>query len=122
MKILLLAPRYNLQIQAPIPCTLSCLHNVIQTHDPQEKYLPDPDGDDCIDNTSTSTGAGDEDSEVIGPQLISKNAWREHIAQAMWDSYVSLCRDWGIGVGEQEDPEDDEDDDELDLVYGNTQE
>jgi hypothetical protein len=40
----------------------------------------------------------------------------------MWDSYVSLCQDWGIGISEQGDLENDEDNDKLNIVYGDTQE
>jgi hypothetical protein len=44
-------------------CALSCLHNIICIHDPQERCLLDLDSNNFIDDIST----GDGDPETIEP-------------------------------------------------------
>jgi hypothetical protein len=45
-KILLLAPEYNLEIQARIPAALCAIHNFICIHDSDEEVTAADNGDD----------------------------------------------------------------------------
>jgi DDE superfamily endonuclease len=91
-RILLLAPEYNLQIQARIPAALCAIHNFISIHDPAEDtILRDEEDDDNppfdLDHEASATAA----AEIDIP-----SARRDGIAQAMWDDYLEICRQRGI--------------------------
>jgi hypothetical protein len=101
-RILLLAPEYNLQIQARIPAALCSIHNFIRTHDllDQDEDLVEPDYRNDYDHGNIAEAA------ALRPDEPS--ARRDQIAQQMWDDYVEICNERN-----HEAQEDEEDGDEL---------
>ena len=62
-RILLIAPEYNLEVQAWIPVALSALHNFIHIHDPDEGSVSDIDDNyvsNDADRNDTPPGLGAE--------------------------------------------------------------
>ena len=112
-RILLLAPEYNLEIQARIPAALCSIHNFIRTHDQldQDEDLLEPDyGDDCNDHDNLREAA------ELRPDEPS--ARRDQIAQQMWDDYLKICNERDHEAQEDEedhsgDEDEDEDEDEF---------
>ena len=72
-RILLLPPKYPLEIQIRIPAALSAVHNFIHHYE-------------SIDNTH---GVEDDDVEFEDPEDIDLPL-RDRIADAMWDHYTVL--------------------------------
>jgi hypothetical protein len=116
-RILLVAPEYDLHVQARIPAALCALHNFIRKHDPDEGPLhktSDPSDHGYYDSDSYPEATGEEEIDVANE--ASKR--RDEIAQAMWDDYRRYCIEVGIEDGMDFDSEfgdefdDDDDDDE----------
>lgn len=107
-RILLLAPEYNLEIQARIPAALCSIHNFIRTHGDQldrDENLVEPDCiNDCGDHDHVAEAA------AVGPDEPS--ARRDQIAQQMWDDYVEICNERDHENQELEDEEDGDEDEE----------
>jgi hypothetical protein len=92
-RILLLAPEYSLQIQARIPAALCAIHNFISIHDPAEDpILTVNDNDDRIPMDHDH-----EASAAAAAEIDIPSAKRDCIAQAMWDDYLEICQQRGIG-------------------------
>jgi hypothetical protein len=121
-RILILSPRYNLQVQAQIPAALCTIHNFICYHDPGEGPLQDEtdstgagsdDDDDPADTSTADAPPGD----VHGANQMS--VMRNSIASAMWDQYQQVVSGQHGELTDDEDPEIDDlllglDDIELD--------
>lgn len=84
-RILLIAPEYNLDIQAQIPTALCAIHNFIRQHEPEE--LPA-----IVDNLPESDYL-DHTHDLSAVELIEEDSQsqpsirRDQIAQAMWEDY-----------------------------------
>jgi hypothetical protein len=95
-----------LSVQAHIPPALAALHNFILEHDSTDvnKYLYDENGNiDCSDNQPGMRRVEEIDfGRLAATQIIScaekrqAEAYRDQIAQAMWDNYQHV-------LAEQED-------------------
>jgi hypothetical protein len=109
-RILLLAPEYDLGIQARIPAALCAIHNFIQVHDPDEGPLSDT-GDlpahEPDDYHPDPTPAAELEAAT------DAHAKRDSIAQAMWEDYQDILARRGIT---EEEPSDDESDGWDDLL------
>src|ERR1700722_532687 len=83
-RILLIAPKYSLDIQAQIPTALCAVHNFICLHDPDEGLIP---GLDLPvfqeDQAGGSFAAEPNDLEDGGGGSMRC----DEIAQAMWEDY-----------------------------------
>src|ERR1700729_427961 len=113
-RILLIAPEYNLEIQARIPAALCTIHNFIRTHD-VDKNVVEPDlGDDEAQNDHDHDHIA---SAAAAAELDCPFARQDHIAQQMWDDYVRIRNERGI-----EDQEEDEEDGEADEEDGGADE
>jgi hypothetical protein len=89
-RILLIAPEYNLEIQARIPAALCAIHNFIQEHDPNEGELEE--------GRNVHEGLGNEGvPPAPEDDLDETNATilRNQIAQDMWDQYQQLLTERG---------------------------
>ena len=113
-RILLLAPEYNLEIQARIPAALCSIHNFIRTHDQfdQDEDLVEPDYGGHDDYHDIGEAA------ALGPDEPSAR-W-DQIAQQMWDDYVEIFNERDHEAqedGDEGDSKDEvgqfEDDDEI---------
>lgn len=115
-RILLLAPEYNLDVQARIPAALAALHNFILTHEPKDE----PEGlADLYDGLEGHGGPEDPDHRASSLEAETHAAdheldeRRDKIASDMWADYVVLRREMGIPVdGDEQDENEDEDDEE----------
>jgi DDE superfamily endonuclease len=96
-RILLLAPEYDMDIQARIPPALCALHNFIRQYDPS-------DIEDYVDMTEflhireddPGLGVGDLATHALtAAERNRADAKRDQIAQAMWDSYQDIVRNRG---------------------------
>jgi len=92
-RILLLAPEYSLQVQARIPAALCAIHNFITAHDPTEDTILTVDDDD----DSEPLGPDHEAPATATAETDTPSMKRDHIAQAMWDDYLAICQQRGIG-------------------------
>lgn len=112
-RILILSPRYNLQVQAQIPAALCTIHNFIRHHDPDEGPLPDE-----MDSTAGSDDDGTEQPAgtvqmVDGPSgrdvhgANQMSIMRNNIASAMWDQYQRVVHERLGEPADDEDPEND---------------
>ena len=88
--MLLLAPEYDMDIQARVPPALCALHNFIRQHDPS-------DIEDYSDLAEFShihvddPGIGDLAMHTLtAAERDSADAKRDQIAQAMWESYQEI--------------------------------
>ena len=93
-RILLLAPEYTLHIQARIPAALCAIHNFIIKHDPAEDITLT---DDDNDNAPGPLDHDHEASAAAAAEIDTPSERRDNIAQAMWDDYLEVCRQRGIG-------------------------
>jgi hypothetical protein len=116
-RILLLAPEYNLDIQARIPTALCAIHNFIRTHDAEGESL-------------SGTGDGphhgnenhdDFDPDGVDPMVAAEmdaDVRRDEIAQAMWEDYQRIRAerhaqgDLNETTDEEEEESDEEESDE----------
>ena len=113
-RILLLPPKYSIEVQAFIPVALSVLHNLIKFHSQNQ------DNDSVQDWTSAveqgdvrggeaseggginepEDGTGPVEEDVVEDELpsldqLSVKAIRDAISEVMWDNYQRYLRDQG---------------------------
>lgn len=102
--ILLLAPEYDLDIQAQVPMALCAIHNFIHKHDPGGGPLPEARDYYSCDVGHDIPAAEEVAVEHRGTEMSTK--W-DQIAEVMWEDYQCVLVDRGT--------QDDEllDDDEL---------
>ncbi|KAJ7348038.1 hypothetical protein DFH08DRAFT_698780, partial [Mycena albidolilacea] len=97
------APEYSAVTQAKIPCALAALHNFIQIHDPDD-FSDDGTGHGgprnptftlCeVDGDDRRTFPEEELGRFISPEEKRRaEAFRDRIAQEMWDQYKLDGRD-----------------------------
>lgn len=113
-RILLIAPEYNLEVQARIPVALSALHNFIRIHDPDEGSVSDIDDNyvsNDADRNDTTPGLG---AEAEGREEV--DARRDQIAEEMWADYQRICQERGIGIDDTMNSDSDELDDIDDSI------
>ena len=96
--ILLLAPEYSLQIQARIPAALCAIHNFITIHNPADDTTLTVDDDD--DNAPFNHDH--EASTAASTEIDTPLMKRDCIAQVMWDNYLEICQQRGIGNEDSE--------------------
>jgi hypothetical protein len=82
-RILLIAPEYNLEIQARIPAALCAIHNFIQEHDPNEGELEE-------ERNVFNEGLENEGGLPAPEVEPVANLLQDQIAQDMWDQYQQL--------------------------------
>jgi hypothetical protein len=99
-RILLLAPGFNLDIQARIPASLSAIHNFIRIHNPDEGPPPGEDEahNDPYNGFYSGTGTGNVAAAVAEAGEAAEK--RNQIAQDMWDDYQRVCQERGIDEDE----------------------
>jgi DDE superfamily endonuclease len=111
-RILLIAPEYNMEVQARIPVALSALHNFIRLHDPEEGSLSDIHNHHALNDTDGLRVRNLNDAMFEVEEVREEvDARRDRIAEAMWVDYQRICQERGIGI-DSDDPMDS--DDELD--------
>ena len=109
-RILLLSPKYTMDIQARIPAALCAIHNFIRTHDHDEaaqveaELATDPHSNLDYENPEQQ---GIPDDELDGSRDMKEA--RDHIARHMWDDYQAILQERGML-----DSDSDEDDIEYD--------
>lgn len=103
-RILILSPKYNLQIQAQIPAALCTIHNIIRLHDPQEGPLPDADEPPDEDGVEQLAAVTDDEDDVQDRNEMS--GIRNRIAGAMWEQYQQVVRERELAGVEDLDIED----------------
>jgi hypothetical protein len=92
-RILLLAPEYDLDIQARIPTALCAIHNFIRKHDPDEGDLLTQatfvgnDVHDADEGLNAAVGVENDDLEM------GMGAVRDQIAAEMWEAYTNVLRE-----------------------------
>jgi len=92
-RILLLAPQYDMTIQARIPPALCVLHNFICRHDPSdiEDYLDD---DNPSHRWANDPGFGMLAQDALtAAERQSAGDRREEIASNMWISYQHIIHE-----------------------------
>jgi hypothetical protein len=96
-RILIIAPEYDMGIQARIPAALCALHNFIRRHDPSD--INDyPDAND-IPGSHANAGIGDLATRAINSTERERaHLKRDQIAKDMWDSYVAFAQEEGISL------------------------
>lgn len=116
-RILLIAPEYNLDIQARLPAALCTIHNFIRIHDPQEP-ADQHDTDAFVFNTGNPRFDNDyiASAEEAAAQ-DQPSARRDQIAQEMWDDYQRILQE-REDMESASDEEDNEDEDEDELSDG----
>jgi hypothetical protein len=85
-QILVVPPEYCMDVQACIPATLACVHNIIRTWDPEDLEDLEDIGADAVPHESDDCG-----SIADGVPTEEDRRWmstkRETIKLAMWASY-----------------------------------
>ena len=83
-RILLLAPEYDLRIQAQIPSALCAIHNFILLHDQDEGPLSE--------ERQLHDQVWHADGEYLdeGEEETEMKVRRDQIAKAMWEDYQSI--------------------------------
>jgi hypothetical protein len=84
-QILLIAPEYDLEVQAWIPVALCAIHNFIQEHDLDEGEMEE--GRNAFNENSGNEGEPiipEPEGEIVASLL------QNQIAQDMWDQYQEL--------------------------------
>ena len=84
-----------MEIQAQIPAALCAIHNFICTHDIDES-LTEPEFVDYIPNDHDHNA-----SAAAAAEADRSSGRRDIIAQQMWDDYVRICNERGIGEDDQ---------------------
>jgi hypothetical protein len=96
-RILILSPKYNLQVQAQIPAALCTIHNFICYHDADEGPLQDEtdgtagldDDDEPADTVQTADVPPRHDVHGAHQMSVTHN----DIASAMWDQYQQVMHE-----------------------------
>ena len=104
-RILLIAPEYNLKIQAWIPAALCTIHNFIHTHEADNPVTEPNRLDDNVPDDHDHNA-----SAVAAVELDRPLPKRDEIAQQMWDDYMRIRNERSLG---REDESGDDDDDEF---------
>ena len=107
-RILLLAPEYNLDIQARIPAALCAIHNFIGIHNPDEELIHA--GDDNDENSDDNAPFDNHGAQAAGAGFDRPSVRRDSIAQAMWDDYLTVRLERGIDSDDESETESDDDD------------
>jgi len=109
--ILLIAPEYDLDIQAQIPSALCAIHNFIRQYDFEEDVLDldFPDLDNADPEFEFESFTDREGSTDAGGLL------RDQIAKMMWEDYLRVLDDQSIEGLDGFDDENITDSDENDL-------
>ena len=110
-RILLLAPEYNLEIQARIPAALAAIHNFICLHDPNDDDEPHIVNGDTLHDP----GHFSDESDCIYTPDEEVDERRDQIAQAMWNDYQRVCEEREISFDDSDEASNS--DDELDELY-----
>ena len=114
-RILLLAPEYDLDIQARIPAAAAVLHNFIRIHDPTEQNdIEFQDAEDDNDTNDRDIQAGDQMNADNNEDGNEHNVRRDNIAIAMWNQYQTILLE-----RQEIDDDDDIGDDDYDDDDGN---
>lgn len=108
-RILILSPKYNLQVQAQIPAALCTIHNFICYHDADEGPLQDEtdgtagldDDDEPADTVQTADVPPRHDVHGAHQMSVTHN----DIASAMWDQYQQVMHEWLEELADDEDLE-----------------
>jgi hypothetical protein len=107
----LLAPEYSLEVQARIPAALSVIYNFISIHNPRDQPISNSTSDAVrmYDNV-------DEDIPFVGAEPDNRHGdmdlrW-DMITQNMWDDYLRVCEERGIGTDDAIESDLEEDSDE----------
>jgi hypothetical protein len=102
-RILLIAPEYNLEIQARIPAALCTIHNFIRTHEADDPVTePDRLDDNVPDDHDHNASA------VAAVELDRPLPKRDEIAQQMWDDYMRIRNERSLGREDESGDDDDE--------------
>ena len=107
-RILLLAPEYNLDIQARIPAALCAIHNFIGIHNPDEELIHA--GDENDENGDDNAPFDNHGAQAAGAGFDGPSVRRDNIAQAMWDDYLAVRLERGIDSDDESETESDDDD------------
>lgn len=115
-RILLVAPEYDLEIQARIPAAACALHNFIRRHDPEDTELYDIDN--AADDHQDTYAGPPEVQQTAAAELREVTARRDQIAEAMWTDYQKILVQRGLMSDDDDDEGDEEflDDEELEDV------
>jgi hypothetical protein len=114
--VLVLPPKYDMNLQARIPAALAALHNFILDHDPKEhidRNLIDPFPGAHLNPAELLATQGELSTERR-TDADSDEGWqlREKIATAMWDDYVVICEQRSLAeeleINGEDDPEDED--------------
>ena len=93
-QILLLAPEYDLEIQARIPAALCAIHNFIKEHDPDEGGLEETREFSDEDHRDENEPFAPGDPEETGTM------W-DQIAEEMWLEYQCILAERGMQLGDE---------------------
>ncbi|KAI6098165.1 hypothetical protein F5141DRAFT_1010836, partial [Pisolithus sp. B1] len=92
---LILPPEYSMAVQAQLPTTACCIHNIICLHNPDDIDIPDP-NDDKLNEDNGPFLAPEEGNigSLQGAPLNTEscrqmNAVHVTIAAEMWDDYCA---------------------------------
>ena len=94
-QILLLAPEYDLEIQAKIPAALCAIHNFIKEHDLDEGDLEETRDffDECRRDENEPFALGDPEET---------GSMQDQIAEEMWLEYQHILAEQGMQPGDEE--------------------
>jgi hypothetical protein len=91
-QILIIAPEYNLEVQAQISVALCAIHNFIQEHDPNEGELEER--RDMFDEDSGNDGM--PTMPTPKSKTVVTSSLRNQIAQDMWNQYQEVLTERGM--------------------------
>jgi hypothetical protein len=105
--ILTQPPQYSLSIQAQVPPALAAVHNFIMDHDPEDinEYLTNSEDD--LDPNPGSTHSFENygalsQHAVDAAEKAHAGLYRDWIASAMWDQYISYFEDSDLDMEDNE--------------------
>jgi hypothetical protein len=90
---------FNSRVQARIPCALAAVHNFILENDPFYLDLGPFDEDDSVDpdrrnDNDEDDGIGElAEGLVTGAEKTRAEAFRNHIAEQMWEDYANYIHE-----------------------------
>jgi hypothetical protein len=93
-QILLLAPEYDLEIQARIPAALCAIHNFIKEHDPDEGDLEET-------REFSDEHHRDENEPFTPGDPEETGTMRDQIAEEMWLEYQRILAEQGMQPGDE---------------------